>query len=97
LAAGCNSSKGGFVDVTPTFDAAQFAGAAIDNPFLPWKVGAKFGLESTANETIEITVSKDKKTVAGVSCVVVHDAVTVNGKITEDTYDWYARAPASET
>jgi hypothetical protein len=85
-------ATGGFVDVTPTFDAKNFApGTVIDNPLLPWKVGTKYVLQSTSNEHIEITVTSDEKTIAGVACVVVTDTVTVGGMITEDTSDWFAQ------
>ena len=36
-------------------------------------------------------VTSDTKLILGVPCTVVHDVVKVNGKITEDTYDWYAQ------
>jgi hypothetical protein len=36
-------------------------------------------------------VTSDTRTILGVTCVVVRDTVTANGKLIEDTLDWYAQ------
>ena len=77
----------------PTIDVANFQ-AAIDNPYLPLVPGTTFKLiEKQGKRTSEnvITVTHDTKVIMGVTCVVVRDQVMENGKVTEDTYDWYAQ------
>ena len=47
----------------------------------------------TTVEDIYVTTTHDIKVILGINCVVVHDYVTDNadGKLLEDTYDWYAQ------
>ncbi len=73
----------------PVIDPADFS-TTIDNPFLPWVPGTTFVYEG-GGEHIEVTVTADTRTVMGVDTVVVRDTVTVKGKVTEDTFDWYAQ------
>lgn len=80
----------------PSFSATDFIpGAAIDNPYFPLVPGTtmKF-LEKDGIKTAEnlVEVTQDSKTIGGVKCVVVHDTLSENGALTEDTYDWYAQA-----
>jgi hypothetical protein len=91
LASGCGGGGACTVDETyhPTIDPADFV-AAIDNPLLPWAVGTHFTYVG-GEETIEVTVTSDTRTILGVPCVVVRDTVTVDGELVEDTYDWYAQ------
>jgi hypothetical protein len=42
-------------------------------------------------ETIEVTVTHDTKQILGVTTIVVHDVVSIDGETIEDTYDWYAQ------
>ncbi|GLP76560.1 hypothetical protein TUM20983_36700 [Mycobacterium antarcticum] len=42
-----------------------------------------------ARTTTEVT--RDTKTVMGVKTVVVHDFLTLEGTLAEDTFDWYAQ------
>jgi hypothetical protein len=42
-------------------------------------------------EHTTVTVTSNTKVILGVTCTVVHDVVKQKGKITEDTYDWYAQ------
>jgi len=72
--------------------------SGIDNPYLPLKLGTVFYYRNTiidkggiSYEDDYVTVTKDIKTILGVGCEVVHDQVKENGKVTEDTYDWYAQ------
>jgi hypothetical protein len=73
----------------PVIDPADFS-TTIDNPFLPWVPGTSFVYEG-GGEHIEVTVTADTRAVMGVDTVVVRDTVTVKGKVTEDTFDWYAQ------
>jgi hypothetical protein len=77
------------VPYQPTIDPADFS-TTIDNPFLPWVPGTTFVYEG-GGEHIEVTVTADTRMVMGVDTVVVRDTVTVKGKVTEDTADWYAQ------
>jgi hypothetical protein len=77
------------VPYVPAVDPADF-GTTIDNPFMPFKPGTTFIYEG-GGEHIEVAVTADTRTVMGVETVVVRDTVTVKGKVTEDTYDWYAQ------
>lgn len=45
--------------------------------------------EGVARTTTEVT--RDTKTVMGVKTVVVHDFLTLEGTLAEDTFDWYAQ------
>lgn len=38
-----------------------------------------------------MTVTNDTKTVMGVTCVVIHDVVFVDGEVMEETFDWYSQ------
>jgi len=38
-----------------------------------------------------IKVTDQTKNILAVDCIVVYDVETVDGKITEETYDWYAQ------
>lgn len=47
--------------------------------------------EDDETERIEVDVTEDRRTVLGVETVVVHDVVSIEGEIIEDTYDWFAQ------
>jgi hypothetical protein len=77
----------------PQIDPANFV-ATIDNPYFPLKPGTVRIYEGQTDmgfEHIEVTVTSDTKQILGVTCVVVKDSVTVDGKTEEETYDWYAQ------
>jgi hypothetical protein len=75
-------------------DPADFVTRVI-NPFLPLAPGTTWVYRSTdpegAVETIKVTVTDQKKKIRGIDATVVRDVVTVDGKLKEDTYDWYAQ------
>jgi hypothetical protein len=72
----------------PNSDPALFV-SAVDNPLFPLVPGTKFVYQG-GDETVEVTVTADKKDIMGVSCTVVHDQAKVGGEVIEDTFDWYA-------
>ena len=80
-------------DYHPAIDPANFT-HVINNPYFPLKPGTttvfteKEGRETRENK---VTVTHDTKTIMGVKCVVVHDTVSLDGKLVEDTLDWYAQ------
>jgi hypothetical protein len=101
MASGCGGSQGGDAvidpgdggDYAPEIDPARFTDV-IDNPFLPLLRGARWVYEARDGdevERIEVTVTDDRRLVMGVSTVVVHDVVSVDGEVIEDTYDWFAQ------
>ncbi|MGH3767824.1 MAG: hypothetical protein ACRDTX_22205 [Pseudonocardiaceae bacterium] len=59
--------------------------------------GTRFVYEGDTEDGRERTVTevtRQTKKVMGVDTVVVHDTVTLDGKLSEDTYDWYAQDKA---
>jgi hypothetical protein len=67
----------------------------IDNPYWPMAPGSRWVFTQTDfegnRERIEITVTNRKKLVQGIEATVVHDVVTSDGELVEDTFDWYAQ------
>ena len=43
------------------------------------------------DETITVEVLDERRDVMDVETIVVHDVVTIDGEVIEDTYDWYAQ------
>ena len=77
----------------PDIDPADFGGP-IDNPYLPLVPGSRWVYEGTSedgNERIEVVVTDDTRKVMGIDAVVVRDTVSLEGDVTEDTYDWFAQ------
>lgn len=76
-----------------SIDPANFT-STIDNPWLPMVPGTTLTFEGTkddqrAVDTFEVTA--ETKVVAGVTCVVVRDTLTLDGKLHEKTEDWYVQ------
>jgi hypothetical protein len=68
----------------------------IDNPYWPMDPGTRWTYRETdeagAKLKVVVTVSDQTKKIAnGVTARVVRDTVTKEGKIIEDTFDWYAQ------
>lgn len=75
------------------FDPSMFV-EGVDNPYWPLTPGTKWTYEAMTDEsteTIDVEVLRETKEVAGVTCIVVHDVVKLEGELIEDTYDWYAQ------
>jgi hypothetical protein len=67
----------------------------IDHPYWPMRPGTTWvyserDLEGS-NQRVVVTASKETKEVSGIRARVVHDVVTEDGALVEDTYDWYAQ------
>src|SRR5215210_6519385 len=84
-------------EATPTYAvtirAADFT-AEVDSPYFPLKPGTTWIYEGTSDgevERNEVTVTDETRDLMGVTCVVVHDVVSINGEVVEDTIDWYAQ------
>ena len=77
----------------PTIDASAFS-TTIDNPYFPLTPGTRAIYEAATAQGLQRTVTevtRDTKKIMGVDTVVVHDTVTLDGEISEDTFDWYAQ------
>lgn len=89
-AAGAAAPPGGYA---PKIDPADFS-TTIDNPYLPLPPGARWVYEGRTPDGLErtdVVVTDQTKTVMGVGVVVVHDTVTLDGAVIEDTFDWFAQ------
>jgi hypothetical protein len=73
-----------------TFDR-DFTNLTNPNQYFPLRIGNRWeyraGTESTTTEVLNQT-----KLIEGVRCVVVRDRVTDEGRLIEDTDDWFAQA-----
>ena len=77
----------------PVIDPAAFS-TTIDNPYLPMTPGTRTIYEADTSDGHQQTtteVTGDTKKIMGVTTVVVHDTVTLDGKTSEDTLDWFAQ------
>jgi hypothetical protein len=75
-------------------DPARFT-ASVDHPYWPMRPGSRWTYRQTGGDgderRIEVTVTDRTRTIMGIQARVVHDVVTEDGEVTEDTYDWYAQ------
>lgn len=75
-------------------DPADFT-TEIDNPYWPMPVGRRWTYRETDNESgkrrVVVTVTPQTKTIMGIEARVVHDQVTDESGVVEDTLDWYAQ------
>jgi hypothetical protein len=67
----------------------------IDNPYWPMKPGSRWIFRETDAEgsvsRVVVTVLDKTKTIMGIEARIIHDQVSENGEVKEDTYDWYAQ------
>jgi hypothetical protein len=75
-------------------DPAEFT-TEIDNPYWPMKPGSRWIYRETDAEgavrRVVVTVTDKTKKIMGIEARVVHDQVTEDGEVSEDTFDWYAQ------
>jgi hypothetical protein len=87
----CDLVGGGPYD--PDLDEDEFS-PDVDNPFLPLVVGRTLVYEKVSDEgteRIEFTALADTIDIDEVPCRVVHDVVTLDGVLIEDTFDWISQ------
>ena len=78
---------------TVKLDPSDFS-AEIDNPYWPMRPGSRWvyrELDPDGAKRVEVTVLDRTKAIDGIEARVVHDVVSEDGKVVEDTYDWYAQ------
>jgi hypothetical protein len=75
-------------------DPADFL-TTIDHPYWPMTPGSKWVYRESSGggseQRVEVTVTGETRDILGIQARVVHDVVTEDGKLIEDTYDWYAQ------
>jgi hypothetical protein len=77
----------------PVIDPSNFV-AHVDNPYFPLTPGTTFVYEGQTTQGFEhdeFAVTHRTRVILGVRCVEVHDTVKTDGKLTEDTLDWFAQ------
>lgn len=77
----------------PVIDPAKFV-PTITNPYTPLQAGRFWVYEKQTEaglEQIRIEVLPETRVIAGVTVTVVHDLVTLNDVVIEDTLDWVAQ------
>ena len=76
----------------PDIDPADFENG-IPNPYFPLVPGTIQLYEGETSEGTESNVTEvtdQTREILGVTCIVVHDSVYLEGELTEDTFDYYA-------
>ena len=67
----------------------------IDNRYWPMSPGSRWVYRETGADGTEqrvvVTVTDRTRQILGIDAVVVHDVVTEDGEVKEDTLDWYAQ------
>lgn len=75
-------------------DPADFVGR-IDNPYWPMAPGTRWVYrERDAKgdaQRVRVTVTSRTRDILGIPATVVHDKVTEDGELVENTFDWYAQ------
>jgi len=77
----------------PAIDPVRFTDN-VTNRYLPLAPGTILVYEGTRDgvpQHNEVTVTRDTRNILGVRCIVVQDVVTLQGKLIEKTFDWYAQ------
>ena len=79
---------------TVRLDPSDFVDG-IDNPYWPMVPGSRWVYRETDADgnvqRVEVTVTGRAKEILGIAATVVHDVVSEDGRLVEDTLDWYAQ------
>lgn len=79
--------------VAKDFDSGDFV-SKIDNPFFPLVPGTTFiyqGIKDGQVSRDEFSVTHQTKTILGVRTTVIRDRAFLDGRLVEDTIDWFAQ------
>lgn len=90
---GCNNSGSPSPAVYNPAIPREWA-AEVTHPYFPLPAGGRWeyqGETDEGTETVIVEVLADRRTISGVSAVVVHDRVFLEGDLIEETFDWYAQ------
>jgi hypothetical protein len=90
--AGCGGSSSKALpqgDEPAKLDSADFV-SEIDNQYWPMAPGSTWVYREDG-QRVNVTVTDRKKEILGISATVVHDVVSEDGEVVEDTLDWYAQ------
>jgi hypothetical protein len=75
-------------------DPSEFT-PEIDNAFWPMAPGTHWSYRETdgdgREQRVQVTVLDETREIMGIEARVVHDVVTEDGELVEDTFDWYAQ------
>jgi hypothetical protein len=81
--------------ITPEFNPEEFSShPEVTNPYFPLTPGTIFfykGRREGKASADRSEVTHERQTILGVEATVVHDRGFINGKLHEDTIDWYAQ------
>jgi len=95
IAAACGLVLGPVAGGPPALAAPKFT-TRIDNPYLPMSPGSRWVYRETSADggvqRVVVRVTHRSRLIAnGVTARVVRDTATEQGRLVEDTYDWYAQ------
>jgi hypothetical protein len=79
------------IDTDPADFDRDFTRLTAPNRYVPLAIGNRWGFQG-GGESIVIEVLNETKRIAGVTCIVVRDRVSIDGDVVEDTDDWLAQA-----
>jgi len=80
-------------DYEPVLNPAEFV-HSITNPYFPLPVGRTLiyrGVRDGVTQTDVVHVTSQTRVLEGITAVAVSDVATHNGKLLEQTTDWYAQ------
>jgi hypothetical protein len=75
----------------PVIDPANFV-AGVTNKYFPLKPGKVYNYEGNNGTTQDtVTATNEHKTILGVQTMTTKDTVLIDGKLHDDTLNWYAQ------
>src|SRR5215470_10872990 len=79
----------------PVISTADFTNStSLTNPYFQYQAGKKYIYEGQTEDGFEHTedmLLTETKQIMGITCIVVIDSVWLDGKLHEETHDWYAQ------
>jgi hypothetical protein len=87
----CADLGGGIYD--PTIDPRDYV-LGVNHPYFPLVGGITLVYETQTGEGVErdeVSLTGNTREILGVTCTEVHDVVTLEGVLIEDTLDWFTQ------